>query len=64
MGPRINSLVMPGLVPAIHVLCHSRESGNPCNHGSQGLLDCPVKPGNDKFVDGRDKPGHDGARVE
>jgi hypothetical protein len=24
------------------------------------ILDCPVKPGNDnKYVDGRDKPGHD-----
>jgi hypothetical protein len=25
------------------------------------LLDCPVEPGNDKDVDGRDKPGHDEA---
>ena len=24
------------------------------------ILDCPVKPGNDnKYVDGRDNPGHD-----
>jgi hypothetical protein len=32
--------------------CHSRESGKPViadqsYSGAQGLLDCPVKPGND-----------------
>jgi hypothetical protein len=46
---------MPGLVPGIHDLsCHSRESGNPViielgpYLSTPGLLDCPVKPGNDK----------------
>jgi hypothetical protein len=45
-----HKLVMAGLVPAM--TCHSRESGNPVTTGLSclsrpGLLDCPVKPGND-----------------
>jgi hypothetical protein len=35
-------------VMKIQQKCHSRESGNPVTPASSCLLDCPVKPGNDK----------------
>jgi hypothetical protein len=52
--------VMPGLVPGIHVVRQSRGSnigdGRSCN-GSDDTFNGRVR----LDVDGRDKPGHDGA---
>ncbi len=55
LWPELAAIASAGEGPAIHVLhlCHSRESGNPVTTAwdcllKLGLLDCPVKPGNDK----------------
>jgi hypothetical protein len=51
MAPRRRAhVVMPGLVPGIHVAVQSRVES------LQAMLMLPD-------VDGRDKPGHDGARA-
>jgi hypothetical protein len=49
-------IVMPGLVPGIHVFCFAQ-----CGLSrSQPLTPLAIAPRDAKDVDGRDKPGHDG----